>query len=166
MSVWSADMPLAGTRRRIKAFWRDRRGVAAIEVAIVMPLFLLLFSGLIEVGRAYEQANAIEKGLRAGALYLARTSDPAAASAQATASALVRSGRVGGGAPYLAPGWEQSVAVLDITLGNFILGDESLPVIRMAAEVPFEPLVPGLAASFGLDDFTIRLSHEQAYVGL
>ena len=38
-------------------------------------------------------------------------------------------------------------------------------VIRIAAEVPFEPLVAGLAASFGLDNYTIRLSHEQAYVG-
>ncbi|MBT3927210.1 MAG: hypothetical protein HOA58_07765 [Rhodospirillaceae bacterium] len=151
---------------RLTAFARDRRGVAAVEVAVVMPIFLLLFSGLIEVGRAYEQANAIEKGLRAGALYLARTGDPAAASAQATASELVRTGRIGGDAPFLAPGWEQGNSVLDITLGNFVLGEQNLAVIRIAAEVPFEPLVPGLAASFGLDDYTIRLSHEQAYVGL
>ena len=93
---------------RLAEFVRDRRGVAAVEMAVVLPLFLLTFSGLVEVGRAYEQANAIEKGLRAGALYLARTSDPAAASAQAVASDLARSGRLGGGAPYLAPGWERS----------------------------------------------------------
>ncbi|MDP6817719.1 MAG: pilus assembly protein, partial [Alphaproteobacteria bacterium] len=42
-------------------FAGDRRGVAAVEMAVVMPLFLLMFSGLVEVGRAYEQANAIEK---------------------------------------------------------------------------------------------------------
>jgi hypothetical protein len=151
--------------RRLAEFAGDRRGVAAVEMAVVMPLFLLMFSGLVEVGRAYEQANAIEKGLRAGAIYLARTSDPAAASAQAIAADLVRSGRLGGGAPYLAPGWEQSASVLDITLGSFAVGEDSMAVVRIAAEVPFEPLVPGLAASFGLDNYTIRLSHEQAYVG-
>jgi hypothetical protein len=161
MFAWFARL-----RRRSTAFARDRRGVAAVEVALVMPLFLLLFSGLVEVGRAYEQANAIEKGLRAGALYLARSGDPAAASAQATASELVRTGRIGGGAPFLAPGWQHSNSVLNITLGTFTLGEDNLAVIRLAAEVPFEPLVPGLAASFGLDDYAIRLSHEQAYVGL
>jgi tight adherence protein C len=47
--------------RRLAEFAGDRRGVAAVEMAVVMPLFLLMFSGLVEVGRAYEQANAIEK---------------------------------------------------------------------------------------------------------
>ena len=164
MSAWFGEM-IRRLAEFVTEFVRDRRGVAAVEMAVVMPLFLLLFSGLVEVGRAYEQANAIEKGLRAGALYLARTSDPAAASAQAAASDLVRSGRLGGGAPYLAPGWEQSSSVLDITLGSFVIGEQSMAVIRIAAEVPFAPLVPGLAASFGLDTYTIRLSHEQAYVG-
>ncbi len=160
MFAWFNDMI-----RRLAEVAPDRRGVAAVELALVMPLFLLLFSGLVEVGRAYEQANAIEKGLRAGALYLARTSDPAAPSAQAAAADLVRSGRLGGGAPYLAPGWERSTSVLDITLASFVIGEDSMAVIRIAAEVPFEPLVPGLAAGFGLDSYTIRLSHEQAYVG-
>ncbi len=160
MFVWFSKL-----LRQVAFLAGDRCGVAAVEMAVVLPVLLLLFSGLVEVARAYEQAGAVEKGLRAGTLYLARASDPASAAAQTVASDLVRSGRLGGGSPYLAPGWENNASVLDITLDSFTLGDETVPVVRIAAEVPFVPLLSSLAASFGFDSYTIRLSHEQAYVG-
>jgi Flp pilus assembly protein TadG len=161
MSVWFSK-----ALARLARFAADRRGVAAVEMAILMPVLLMLMSGLVEVARAYEQASAIEKGLRAGALYLARTGDPTAMAAQTAASDLAMSGRLGGGAPYLAPGWSSSAASLDISFSSFTVGEDSLPVVRLAAEVPFVPLVPGLAETFGFNNYTIRLSHEQAYVGI
>jgi hypothetical protein len=38
-------------------------------------------------------------------------------------------------------------------------------VVRLTAAVPYEPLVPGLGVIFGLDNYEINLSHEQAYIG-
>ena len=62
-------------------------------------------------------------------------------------------------------GWAESGANLDIAAGSFTLDGNAVPVIRLAASVPFDPMLPGLATFVGLESFTIRLSHEQAYVG-
>ncbi len=43
----------AGTRARAKglrALWRDRDGVAAVEFAFILPILLLLFSGIVQFG--------------------------------------------------------------------------------------------------------------------
>ena len=39
------------------------------------------------------------------------------------------------------------------------------PVIQIDAEVPFSSIVPGLADVIGVSGYTIRMSHQQAYVG-
>ncbi len=41
---------------------RDARGNAVVEFAFVLPLFVLILAGMTEIGRAYYQANAVEKG--------------------------------------------------------------------------------------------------------
>ncbi len=43
----------AGTRARAKgwrALWRDRDGAAAVEFAFIVPILLLLFSGIVQFG--------------------------------------------------------------------------------------------------------------------
>lgn len=46
---------------------RDDRGVAAVEAAIVTPVFLLLLVGVLEFGFAYKDQLAITSAVRAGA---------------------------------------------------------------------------------------------------
>ncbi len=46
---------------------RRRRGVAAVEFAIVAPLFLLLLAGIIEFGQAFRIEHAISNASRRGA---------------------------------------------------------------------------------------------------
>ncbi len=55
---------------------RDRRGAAVVEFALFAPLFLLMLVGVIEFGRLLAQSNAVEKGLRAGAMLAARSDFP------------------------------------------------------------------------------------------
>jgi Flp pilus assembly protein TadG len=41
-----------GIIRRLRTFGRERRGIAAIEFAVFLPLFLILYLGTFEVGQA------------------------------------------------------------------------------------------------------------------
>lgn len=40
-------------RSAIQGFWRDRRGVSAIEFALIAPLMLLIYFGLVECCQGY-----------------------------------------------------------------------------------------------------------------
>ncbi len=53
------SMPMLSSLIRVP---RDARGNAVVEFAFVLPLLLLLLAGMSEIGRAYYQANAVEKG--------------------------------------------------------------------------------------------------------
>ncbi|MFO1190084.1 MAG: hypothetical protein U1E97_11015 [Alphaproteobacteria bacterium] len=55
---------------------------------------------------------------------------------------LVKTGDPAGGAPPLATGWSKVGATLTITdTTSFSMGTTELPVIRISAEVPFDPLL-------------------------
>ena len=49
---------------------RNQRGVAAIEMAITLPVLLMLLLGTAELGRAFYQYNALTKSIRAATRYL------------------------------------------------------------------------------------------------
>jgi Flp pilus assembly protein TadG len=46
---------------------RDRRGVGAVEFALVLPLFLASMIGVIEVGRALWTQNTLQRAVEAAA---------------------------------------------------------------------------------------------------
>ena len=146
---------------------RDARGNAVVEFAIVLPLLLLLLTGMTEIGRAYYQANAVEKGLRAGALFAGRNSFPLTAQVRTMVTNLVKTGTLDGSGPFLVSGWAEVDADLNIddTLTFPVDATTTIPVVRVTATVPFDPLMPGMLAFVGLGDVNIELSHEQAYVG-
>jgi len=52
-------------------FKRAQRGIAAIEMAITLPVLLLLLVGTAELGRAFYQYNALTKSIRTAVRYLA-----------------------------------------------------------------------------------------------
>lgn len=151
---------------RLSQFRGNERGNAVVEFALVMPFLLLLFSGLTEYGRAYFQANAIEKGLRAATLYAARAETPLSAADTVIAENILKTGTADGSGAFLVSGWASAGAAYTITTSDYDLDGVAVPVIRIEANVPFDPLVPEMVALVGLDDFTITLAHEQAYVGL
>ncbi len=49
--------------------WRDRRGVAALEFALIAPALFLLTVGIIDVGRMMWMASTLEHVAREGARY-------------------------------------------------------------------------------------------------
>jgi Flp pilus assembly protein TadG len=41
-----------GARKRPLAFWRDRRGAAAVEFAFIAPVLIIMYCGLVELSQA------------------------------------------------------------------------------------------------------------------
>lgn len=145
-------------------FWRDQRGGPAVEFVLIAPVLVLLMGGTIELGRAFAQAQAVERGLHAAALFAARTTWPLSAADSTTVQNLARTGNPTGTLPYLANGWADGESSFTITSQNYVVGLTTTPVIQVTASVPFQPLVPDLLSHLGLN-YTISLSHQQAYVG-
>lgn len=48
---------------------RNQRGSALVELALILPLILLLFMGIIDLGRAFFYSNTVARAAEAGALY-------------------------------------------------------------------------------------------------
>ncbi len=146
---------------------RCEKGAAAVEFALALPVLLLLLLVTTELGRALYQANAVEKGVRAGALFAARNPLPLTEDVRQAIENLVRTGDMEGNASVLASGWNYPDSSLSIDHGASFGTDPNhmVPIIRITASVPFAPLMPGLAAFFGLGQRAIVSIHEQAYVG-
>lgn len=53
--------------RRLRRDGRDDRGIAAVEAAIVTPIFMLVVIGVIEFGLAFKDQLAVTSAVRAGA---------------------------------------------------------------------------------------------------
>ena len=66
-------VPLNANRRLSRPRVGAERGAALIELAVTLPLLMLLVVGTIDFGRVFKTANVVTNAARAGALYGART---------------------------------------------------------------------------------------------
>lgn len=66
-----------------------QQGVAAIEFAIVLPIFLMIAFGIVELGRAMYEYDSLVNNVRAAARYLT-TVDPAIAANRDRAICMVK----------------------------------------------------------------------------
>jgi len=148
-------------------FRRDRRGAAAIEFGLLVPLFMLFLLGVVEFGRVLAQTNAVEKGVRAGVGYAVRADNPITAAQTTSVENLVKYGNIDGTGSYLVDGWGDAGASVNVSVVRTYSGGgvTGLDVIRVDATVPYTPLVPGLFNFAGLNTFDIVVDHEQAYIG-
>lgn len=55
--------------KRLCKAWTDERGAAAIEFAIVVPAFILMIWGLLQVGLIFEANSGMQQALGEGARY-------------------------------------------------------------------------------------------------
>ena len=58
-------------RRRLFRFAREESGVQLVELAIVLPIFLMMFGAAAEYGRYFYEYTTLDKAVRAGSRYLA-----------------------------------------------------------------------------------------------
>ena len=57
--------------RKIRCFKRDERGVQLVELAIVLPVLVVLFAAAAEFGRYFYEYTTLAKGSRVAVRYLA-----------------------------------------------------------------------------------------------
>lgn len=58
-------------RRKITAFPRDDRGIQLVELALTLPVLILLFAAVAEFGRYFQSYTTLAKGSRVAVRYLA-----------------------------------------------------------------------------------------------
>lgn len=58
----------------LRSPWRCRRGAAAVEMALVLPLLLVLLFGSVELGNYFMNEHSLAKAVRDGARFAARQS--------------------------------------------------------------------------------------------
>lgn len=160
MFAWFAD-----TARHLARLLRGSGGASATEFALALPVVVLLLTGVTEVGRMLYQSSALEKGVRAGALYAGRVEAPISAADLAAAENVVKTGDPTGSGGYLVPGFSDPGAKVNISVADYNLNGQDIPVITVIADVPFSPLMPGLASLYGLDTYVLHMEHQQAHVG-
>jgi len=129
-----------------------QRGIAAVELAIVLPLLLAIVFGVTELGRAMYQYDALTKAARAAARYLS-VYDPADADVRARAVNIAVCGALScASAMSVVPGLSSAnVSIADATsdasLASVETGQGTIDLVRVTIGAPatayaFDPLVP------------------------
>lgn len=161
-----------------RGIWRDERGAAIAELALVLPFLFLMIFGMFEFGRALYQQNIVTKGVQDAARFVARHpkliegGSCAAAnisSIETTAKELaVRGGSTT--APLILPNFTASTIVVSVscygttTLDTPTPLSSSIPVVTVTASgVAFTPIFPGY---FGLSSINLSAAHTEMGVGL
>jgi len=98
---------IRNTRRSRRFLWfsrfrRDDRGLQLVEVALVIPIMLVLFGAVAEFGRYFYEYTTVAKAARVGARYLVSKSVSSGINYEAQAKNLVVFGNIAGtGSPVL-----------------------------------------------------------------
>lgn len=154
-------------------------GIATTELALVTPIFLLLFLSTIELGHMIYYSITLEKALRSAATYVGRNEELTEDVRTATEN-IAKTGNPNGTADdYIVAGWNDpiaSVTVSELTYTHAMSGnleDINESVYSVSISVPYEPvvgvLVPALEylmrRSFHEGKYVITLRHDQAIIG-
>lgn len=143
---------------------RDRRGVAAVEFGLMLPFLALVLAMVVELGNYLASAQAVEKGLRAGAMFAARSDLPLSVATQTDIETLVQRGSLNGGDPYLTESWSNGGAV-NAAASTGTANGSTVNIVTVTATVTYEEILPGLMSFFGVGPLTIEIDHAQAWIG-
>jgi hypothetical protein len=151
----------------LSSFWRSDCGTALVESAIVLPVFLLLISGVYEFGYYFYQEQLVTTGVRDAARYLALTANPNSAVNQTDATRLAIYGEINGVTTARVRGWSTAdVAVSVITLDNssgVYCSGCTVRIITVSTRFVDPSL--GFLDLIGIKAPVISVSHQERWVG-
>jgi hypothetical protein len=162
----------------LNKFRRNEGGIAVTELAVVTPIFLLMFLSTIELGHMIYYSITVEKGLRSAVTYAGRVEEHDTTTIQNTKN-IAMTGVPSGDDDFMVPGWAlpgASVTFEEHTYTQAMSGnadDINETVISVTSDVPYVPvvgvLIPALEylmkSEFRDGELYITLTHEQAIIG-
>ena len=107
------------------AFWHERDGNAAIEFALLLPVFLLMLLGIVEFGRVLWTQSSLQHAVEAAARYAAINYPTCGSTSQTTSYAASET-------------FGQNIPASDFTLTCATCGTQ------VSATLSFTPVVPAL----------------------
>lgn len=129
---------------------RDERGIALVEFALILPIMVVLIVGIFDVALAVWQSNTLASAVREGTRYAivhgSSSSDPSGPGDVAAIETLVRSSAIGLSGVTVTSTWPD---------GTNARGSR----VRVAASVPYSPVLSQLFAGGGLN-VTLRAQSE------
>ena len=131
--------------RRVKSFLRDTRGAAAAEMALILPLLLIILFGSLELGNYFMDEHRLVQSVRDGARFAARqnfTNYPACSGSIPTEGvddtpfenthSMVRKGTLSSTANDLLPKWDDGGTTFSISVRceSSVNGSDMLGIYR------------------------------------
>jgi Flp pilus assembly protein TadG len=147
---------------------RNQRASAAAEMALVMPLLLILMMGSVELGNYFLDEHVLVKAVRDGARYAARQSFTNYNGCTATAADLpqsvidntkliVRKGTLSSADDDLLPNWDDAATTFTVKTsctdtaggtgmtgiyaGNIVGNANLAPIVIVTASVPYKTVL-------------------------
>jgi Flp pilus assembly protein TadG len=171
--------------RRISAIIKNQSGAAASEMALVIPLLLVMMFGPFELANYFWTEHKAVKGVRDGARYAARlsfenyTCDTAMGDAdlETQIKNLTRTGQIIGGSPNI-PEWNDADVTVTITCPDAALdgsgdstvttgiyrGMDNAPIVRVSTTVTYQSLFQTLG--FDAINLSVSASSQAAVMGI
>jgi Flp pilus assembly protein TadG len=111
----------------------DERGAAAVEFALVVPIFLVIVFGMVDFTRAYYTQSAIAAAVREGARMASVQKNPVSTASQALVKQRVRTFVVpfGNDAIPLTSITVQMVGTNGTTVCAFVIDETECPNVRV-----------------------------------
>jgi len=150
---------------------RDQGAAAAAEMALSLPLLLVLIWGPLEIGNYFMDEHMLVKGVRDGAVYAAHqditkydcSNGNIDAATVTNTQNMVRSGQLSGGVDRLR-NWGSATFTMTLNCytqaggttlsGIYALNGGQVPVITITASVPYSPIL----GSLGFRPATLNVS--------
>lgn len=154
-----------------------------VELAIVLPLLLMLLFGITELGRALFQENSLYKAVSTGARYLARSNEALAYDDEGNctedgdwpdvpsltvAENLIVFGNTTGTGPPLLPNLSRDTIEITVVPQTLTTSDGAVGIckIRVRAWATFAGLFGDIVIPFtSIESFDIRAETEERYIG-
>ena len=160
-------------------FIGDKRGVAAAEFALILPMMTMLMFGFYEAGRMYWNYNIVQSSARDAARYAARLPVTCGSSStgtlddstdEAEIQNLARTGTPDGSGAPLVAGWTSNstvtvaIACLDnssVGMSGRYSGYAKVPTVTITAAAPYGMMFGGMFGGFDVPAITV--SNAQAW---
>lgn len=168
---------MSGPTPLLRRYARDARGAAAAELALLIPLLVIMLFGTIEMGYYFYTEHQVVKGVRDGARFASRQSFTAInctggsvpGGVETQIKEVTRTGRPSGGSARV-PGWTNADITVGVTCagGGYNAGiyknEPDAPVITVSARVNYNSLFDGVGVL--TDGYALNATQNAAVMGI